>query len=194
MKKEGFDFILSSGEDQFVEFKESYDKSLAKEIVAFANAKGGKIYLGVTDKGVVKGIKITNLIKSQIQDISRNCDPSIVLNISSYKNKVLIIKVSEGNKKPYSCSQGFFMRIGANSQKLSRDEILSFAYTEGKLAFDEQVSADFIYPDDFDERKFYSYLKEANLTNINDDKILLINLGIAKKVKDKILLNTDFRK
>ena len=83
----------------------------------------------------------------------------------------------------------FFCRNGPNSQKLSRDEILSFAYTEGRLTFDEQINEDFIYPDDFDKQKFSDYLKEARLTDINDDESLLINLGVAKKVKSKILLN-----
>ncbi len=32
---------IGLGEGQFIEFKESLDKSLSKEIVAFANASGG---------------------------------------------------------------------------------------------------------------------------------------------------------
>jgi len=189
MNEKDFELILKTGESFFVEFKEGVDKSLAKEVVAFSNSQGGKIFIGITDNGEIKGIKITNKVKSQIFDAARNCDPPIEIKLSTYKNRVLVVEVSEGDKKPYLCSQGFFVRNGSNSQKLSRDEILSFAYTEGKLTFDEQVSEDFVYPDDFDEQKFYSYLKEANLTNINDNKSLLINLGIAKKVKDKILLN-----
>ncbi len=189
MNEKDFELILKTGESFFVEFKESIDKSLAKEIVAFSNSQGGRIFIGITDNGEIKGIKITNKVKSQIFDAVRNCDPPIEIKLSTYENSVLVVEVSEGDKKPYLCSQGFFVRNGSNSQKLSRDEILSFAYTEGKLTFDEQVNEDFVYPDDFDEQKFYSYLKESNLTNINDAKSLLINLGIAKKVKNKILLN-----
>ena len=49
-----FEFILEQGEGQFIEFKESFEpKSLSKEIVAFANSLGGKIFLGVSDKGDV---------------------------------------------------------------------------------------------------------------------------------------------
>ena len=189
MNKKNFELILKTGESFFVEFKEKVDKSFAKEIAAFSNSQGGKIFVGVTDAGKIKGIKITNRLKSQIFNIARNCDPPIEINLSTYKNKVLIIEIPEGNKKPYSCSQGFFVRNGPNSQKLSRDEILSFAYTEGKLTFDEQINKDFIYPDDFDKQKFGDYLKEAKLTDINDVRSLLINLGVAKKVKNKILLN-----
>ncbi len=131
MNKEELKFILQSGEGYFVEFKENIDKTLAKEIVAFSNSQGGKIFIGITDKEQIKGIKITNKIKSQIQDIARNCDPPINIKLFTYKNKILIIEVHEGDKKPYSCSQGFFVRNGPNSQKLSRDEILSYnVYSE----------------------------------------------------------------
>ncbi|MFW5751956.1 MAG: hypothetical protein ACOCW8_01315 [bacterium] len=34
------EFLLESGEGQFVEFKESLDRNLAKEISGFANASG----------------------------------------------------------------------------------------------------------------------------------------------------------
>jgi len=189
MTDKDFELILKTGESFFVEFKEKLDKSLAKEIVAFSNSQGGRIFIGITDNGEIKGIKITNKLKSQIFDTARNCDPSIEIKLSTYKNRILVVEVPGGDKKPYLCSQGFFVRNGSNSQKLSRDEILSFAYTEGRLTFDEQTNKDFAYPDDFDNQKFYSYLKEANLANINDDKSLLINLGVAKKVKNKILLN-----
>lgn len=40
-----FSFILNDGENQFVEFKESFDKALVKEIVAFANANGGRNFI-----------------------------------------------------------------------------------------------------------------------------------------------------
>ena len=66
-----------------------------KEIVAFANFNGGKIFLGMDDKGKIKGINITNKLKSQIQDIARNCDPSIKINLEEFEN-VLIINIEEG--------------------------------------------------------------------------------------------------
>jgi len=189
MNDKDFELILKTGESYFVEFKETVNKELVKEIVAFSNSQGGKIFIGVTDSGEIKGIKVTNKLRAQIFDIAKNCDPAIDIKLSIYKNNVLVVEIPEGDKKPYSCSQGFFIRNGPNSQKLSRDEILSFAYTEGRLTFDEQINKDFIYPNDFDKQKFRDYLKEAKLTDINDDESLLINLGVAKKVKNKILLN-----
>ena len=78
--------ILEEGEGQFIEFKEDLDKSLSKEIVAFANASGGQIFLGINDKNRVKGIRITNKIKSQIIDIGKNCDPRIFIKLERLLN------------------------------------------------------------------------------------------------------------
>lgn len=189
MDEKDFELILKTDEGFFVEFKDSVDKSLAKEIVAFSNFQGGRIFIGISDNGEMKGVKITNKLKSQIFDTARNCSPPIEIKLSVYKNKILVIEVPEGDKKLYLCSQGFFVRTGSNSQKLSRDEILSFAYTEGKPTFDEQINENFIYPDDFNKQKFSDYLKEAKLTNINDDKSILINLGVGRNIKNRIFLN-----
>lgn len=90
-----FETALELGEGQFIEFKESFDKSLPKEMVAFANASGGVIYLGITDSGKTKGIEITNRLKSQLQDIAYNCDPSIIVNLIEINN-ILAIEIAEG--------------------------------------------------------------------------------------------------
>ena len=61
--KQNLDDALQLGEGQYIEFKESFNKSFAKELVAFANASGGNIYLGITDSCGVKGISVTNKLK-----------------------------------------------------------------------------------------------------------------------------------
>ena len=110
--KKDIDVVLEFGEGQYIEFKKSLDKGFAKEIVAFANASGGAVYLGITDEGIPNGISITNKLKSDIQDTARNCDPSIIISLKEVEN-VLEVEVKEGKNKPYSCSSCFFMRMGA---------------------------------------------------------------------------------
>nr|AAU83511.1 conserved hypothetical protein [uncultured archaeon GZfos29E12] len=60
MDDKDFELILKTGESFFVEFKEGVDKSLAKEIVAFSNSQGGRIFIGIKDNGEIKEIRITN--------------------------------------------------------------------------------------------------------------------------------------
>ncbi len=64
MNKDELEFIREEGEGQFIEFKENVDKSLDKEITAFANAGSGRIFLGIDDKNKIKGIDITNKLMS----------------------------------------------------------------------------------------------------------------------------------
>ncbi len=168
--------MLELGEGQFIEFKESLDKSFQKEVVAFANASGGVIYLGITDVGVIKGIEVTNRLKSQIQDMAYNCDPTIIILLTEVDN-VLAIEIKEGTNKPYSCSSGFFMRMGANSQKMTRGEILALAIKSGKIRYDEQICNNFDWKD-FDNEKFKYYLKLAGISNNLPKEEILKNLRV----------------
>ena len=187
MSKKELKFILQQGEGLKIEFKESVG-SIDKEIIAFANSNGGRIFLGVDDKGKVKGINITNKLKSQIQDIARNCDPQIRINLEEFE-KVLIINVEEGKDKPCKCSSGFYLRQGANSQKMSRDEILDFAIGEGKIRFDEQINKEFNFPKDFSVKKLNDFLRLGDLSKALSREKILFNLGAVKKEKEKLLFN-----
>ncbi|MCK9321535.1 MAG: putative DNA binding domain-containing protein [Bacteroidales bacterium] len=176
MPTKNLNSILQLGEGQFIEFKENLDKSLAKEIVAFANASGGAVYIGVTDSGNLKGLSISNKIKSQIQDIAYNCDPAINIKLEEINN-ILAIYVTEGVNKPYSCSSGFYMRMGANSQKMTRNEILSLAIKTGKVRYDEQICDNFEWKD-FDDEKFEYYLKIAGISKNMPREDILKNLRV----------------
>ncbi|MCK4561187.1 MAG: ATP-binding protein [Calditrichia bacterium] len=97
LNEEEFNYILQNGESYLVEFKERFNSSLSREITAFANASGGRIYLGVSDSGVVRGIEITNKVRSQIQDIANNCQPSIPIELKEFKNILNPAPMRTGN-------------------------------------------------------------------------------------------------
>src|SRR5665648_393750 len=151
MNGKELDTILNEGEGYKIEFKEGVN-NLDKEMVAFSNSSGGRIFLGVTDEGKIKGIGISNSLKSRIQDLANNCRPKLEISIENFED-ILIINIEEGVDKPYECSYGFYKRIGANSQKITRDEILELFKSEGKVRFDELIQPKFSYPDDFDDAK-----------------------------------------
>ena len=50
MIRKELDLILQQGEGYKIEFKESLN-NIDKELVAFANSSGGKIFLGITGCG-----------------------------------------------------------------------------------------------------------------------------------------------
>ena len=187
MDKKELKFILQEGEGLKIEFKENIS-NIDKEIIAFANSGGGRIFLGIDDKNEIKGIKITNKLKSQVQDIARNCDPSVKINLKESEN-ILIINIPEGKDKPYKCSSGFYLRQGPNSQKMSRDEILDFAVNEGKIKFDERFNEKFKFPEDFNKNKFSEFLKRINISKVIPIKEMLANLSLGSITKNKFTLN-----
>ena len=132
MDKRTFDLLLSKGEGFHLEYKEGVSKDLSSEMVAFANSRGGKILIGVTGNGKVKGISDKNKVKSQIQDTAQNCEPSIPVILSEYKD-VIITTIHEGKDKPYQCKSGFYTRIGPSSQKLKRVINIRYELPYGEL-------------------------------------------------------------
>ena len=112
------EFIVQRGKGQTIEFKESFSSSMAKDIVAFCNSIGGKIFIGVSDSGDIKGVKITNALKSQIVDLARKCDPPINVTMQVLKD-VIAIFVNEGDNKPYQCKDGFFCTTRRQFKKIN---------------------------------------------------------------------------
>src|SRR3989338_2535656 len=129
--------IIQEGEGYLVEFKEALSH-IEKDFCAFANASGGTIYIGIADNGTIHPIVLSNRLKSQLYDAARNCDPPVEVSIHSLE-KIVVILVAESRNKPVCSRDGFYLRIGANSQKLTRDEILTFAVQETKIIFDRQL-------------------------------------------------------
>ena len=69
------------------------------------------------------------------------------------------------------------MRMGANSQKMKRDEILNLSIKAGKIRFDEQICASFDWKD-FDDDKFDYYLKIAGISYNMPREDILQNLRV----------------
>ena len=167
--------LIQTGEGYHLEFKESLEKSLIEEVCAFANSSGGKVMLGVSDDGEIKGIKTDNNILSRIQDMVNRLEPKLNVKIS-ISDSIIIVDVPQGEEKPYGCSRGFFIRIGPNSQKLTRNEIVSFFQKEGRIRFDELENTKANFNRDFDKEAFINFIKLSNITPAIDHKFLLKNL------------------
>lgn len=184
MEQDKLEQILQEGEGALIEFKKSFSPSIAKEIVAFANTAGGTIFIGIDDSNNVVSTQLNNEMKSRIQDLANNCKPRIPIKIESgyYNSKeVILIKVPESRDKPVQCSEGFFYREGANSQKMKREEIFQYAQKTGKIRFENQARPDFKYPLDFDEKKFDDLMHKMSITQNVSREDILETLGMGEK-------------
>jgi len=127
--------LISRGEDSRTQFKRSQDvtnaKSLAGEIVAFANSKGGKILIGVDDDGVIIGLSSDDIrrINQLIANTTTNCiRPPInpeTENISVGERLVMVVSIPEGISKPYADSDGvFWVKSTSDKRRVTaREEI-----------------------------------------------------------------------
>jgi len=186
MKQTDLNILLREGEGSMLDYKESLSSSFARDLVAFANSPGGKILLGVRDDGTVVGIRGSNKLRAQIQDIARNCDPPIRILVETV-GKVMVITVRESESKPVQCREGFFWRQGASTQKLSRDEIRDFFRSEGAIRFDLTVCPKFRYPEDFDREKFDAWISQSRITSKGRVEDVLVNIEVAERAGRRLI-------
>lgn len=176
MTQQELNTVIQSGEGYKIEFKRSVNSDLSKEIVAFANSSGERVFIGIEDNGSVPGITVDNTLKSKVEMMARDCDPSIAISLQ-VSNGVLIVHVPEGTNKPYRCTNGFYIRNGASSVKLTTEEIRDFFASEGKIHFDEMPGS-LISSEVLDKQAFANYLQLSGITPGINAKELLFNLGV----------------
>ena len=118
---------LPKTESQTVEFKSSFNEDIIETLVAFSNAKGGTVYVGVSDKGKPQGISIgKETIQKWINEIKSKTNPQIIpdIEVLNIDNKdVISLIVIEYPIKPVSVRGKYFKRIGNSNHLLSADEI-----------------------------------------------------------------------
>jgi ATP-dependent DNA helicase RecG len=140
--------IVSRGEDGSHQFKEDIHNvdSLAAEMVAFSNYRGGQIFIGVTDLKVLKGLssddvqRINQLISNAASQHVRS--PIIVQteNISvGTRRIVIVLTIFEGSDKPYFDQSGvIWLKSGADKRRIKSKEELRHIFQEnGDLYADE---------------------------------------------------------
>ena len=169
--------IIAGGEGSQTEFKRGMPSDPGREICAFANAAGGVILVGVADDGEIVGVGRHNRLKSEIQSIARSADPSIRVQVESV-DSVLVVQVPPQSAKPYSFGGRFFLREGASSQQMSRDEVRDFFFAEGRIRFDETPCPTFSFDEDLDEETWTKFRWRAKVPADAEPETALRNLGL----------------
>ena len=131
---------LDEGETQTQEFKTSFDKSSIETLVGFANAKGGRVLVGVTDQGTLQG---TTLGKESLNEwlvqIKAATSPSIIPEIEAYSfngNTMVVISVAEFPVKSVSTKGRYYKRVSNTNQALNASEISDLYMQSLQLSWD----------------------------------------------------------
>ena len=114
-------------ESETVEFKTSFNTETVESLVAFANTKGGCVYIGVTDTGSVAGVSTgKETIPQWINEIKNKTNPHIIpdVEILTIDNKTVVaLTIQEYPVKPISTRGKYFKRVGQSNHLLNIEEI-----------------------------------------------------------------------
>ena len=135
--------IIANGENSGVEFKRDdiRAESLAREIVAMANLRGGMVLLGVEDDGTISGLQREDLESWVMNAILGHVHPML---LPFYEvvalddgSRVAVVSVTMGTSKPYvlrhNGREDIYIRVGSTVRFADRDQQARLFATGGLL-------------------------------------------------------------
>ncbi|MDO5111438.1 MAG: putative DNA binding domain-containing protein [Clostridia bacterium] len=114
-------------ESETLELKEAVVEDMKKEIIAFANGAGGKLYIGVDDDGHVVGVDDPDAVMLQISNMVRDAIKPDIMMFVGYnvveadKKQIVAVDVQRGTDRPYYLAkkglrpEGVYVRQGTSS-------------------------------------------------------------------------------
>ncbi|MGB4438316.1 MAG: RNA-binding domain-containing protein [Sedimentibacter sp.] len=170
-------------ENENTEFKREYVSDIKKSVVAFANSKGGIIYIGVSDDGKIIGVEDSdktllnalNSIRDSIRPDVSIYTSSIIKNIEG--KKIIEINVQRGLNRPYYIAEkglkpsGVYVRQGNASVPASEELIRQMIKETDGDKFEEVRSFN-------QELKFEYVSVEFKSNNLNFNHAQMKTLGI----------------
>jgi predicted HTH transcriptional regulator len=124
--------LIAQGEGLTLEFKRkaAYPDKIVREMIAFANTKGGILLVGIGDDKTIPGLKHPEDDSYVIKQALRKCKPALpVLEafIPIAENRSVIqYEISESKRKPHyfqseNDRKEYFVRVADKSIKASRE-------------------------------------------------------------------------
>ncbi len=135
---------LLKGEDSTRQFKRQIDGQdhLAKEIVAFLNTRGGRIFVGVDDDGSIAGLStdaVIALANTVSNACSQNVNPpcsALTFNVSTAEGMVVVIEVPDGPDKPYQDKdKQFWVKKGPDKRRVTERTELRRLFQGGHVTY-----------------------------------------------------------
>lgn len=114
-------------ESETIELKEVVVDDIKKEIIAFANCDGGKLYIGVRDDGTVIGLNDPDSVSLQISNMVRDAikpDVTMFLHYQTIEEdgkEIVAVDIQRGTDRPYYLAkkgmrpEGVYVRQGYSS-------------------------------------------------------------------------------
>ena len=114
-------------ESEVVELKAEVVGDICKEVIAFANTKGGTLYIGVSNDGSVEGVKNADQVILQLNNMIRDSIKPDVTMFVGYETQyvgdkdIIAVTIQKGTDRPYYLGSkglkpsGVYVRNGTSS-------------------------------------------------------------------------------
>lgn len=159
-------------ETQNTEWKASWRDDYLKWICGFANASGGKLYIGIDDNGKVTGIDNHNELLEQLPNKFRDIlGVYAEVNLQSENNNQFIEIIVPRFDVPISVRGKYYVRTGSTLQELKGPALNEFILKRTGKTWDD-IPEQRASVNDIDEITVKKFLKDARIAkriNVEDD-------------------------
>ncbi len=166
-------------ETQNIEYKEIWKDDFLKWIAGFANASGGKLYIGINDAGEVIGAKNANKL---LEDIP-NKIVSILgiipeVHLREEANKKFVEIIVNPSSVPISYKGAYYVRTGSTKQELKGSALHQFLIRRTGKSWDN-LPCEGATIEDIDKSAIKYFIQKATVSNRithNADKENIVTL------------------
>ena len=177
------------GEDATIEFKRElpHRQSLADEIAAFANARGGVILIGVDDDSQIVGVERQQLDiaeKTVVEICADSIDPLVPIFTEKLQiddKNLLKIEVPR-SLFVHKTSNGYFIRQGSSKREMPTEQLARLLQSRSQariIAFDEQFVPN-THKETLREPLYRRFITEVTAANEVDDLLLKRHLLVKE--------------
>jgi ATP-dependent DNA helicase RecG len=174
-------------ESQRVEYKKTFGKEVIVSLAAFANTEGGKVVIGVDDRGVACGVDVgPETLQRYLNEIKVATYPQLLprMRVEEKDGKsLLIIEVIEYPVKPVAYKNRYYKRVHNSNHLLTLDEIVDLQQQSLSVSYDAYPAP--VKLDDLNQRlieEFFNRVNSRGRVVLRDD--LSTNLVKLKLVRD----------
>lgn len=185
--------IIANGEDSRHQFKANVTRadSLAQEMSAFSNSKGGFLLVGVSDDGSITGLTdehirvINQLVANASTNNIRPAINPITQNFNLPAGKVLLITIEAGLNKPYMDTSGhIWVKNGSDKRRVTAREELQRMFQAASLIHADEIPVSGSSVSDIDQEYFDTFFEKEFGETLEDQGVssakILENMNLAK--------------
>ena len=148
-------------ETQNVEFKSSWHDDYLKWICGFANAQGGRIYIGKDDFGNVVGVDDSKKLMEEIPNkIKNSLGITAEVNLQIEESKQFVEIIIQPYSVPISLRGRYYYRSGSVKQELTGSSLNEFLLKRAGQTWDDVIEPAASF-DDIDEKSIKIFLRKA---------------------------------